>query len=213
MARPRASLTDGLKLAVAVILLYAAITDLTARFYADEGLDFYHFWGIAAARTLDPAGSATGGPYARPDAYTFVLNRAADASTDPRFKQANQRRRIASPKLKTLFDPTATPLCYMTFAFLPLQYSTAHALFRGLQLGSFVAAIVLLFALLRRRSLDGFSWPHSSPQRSFRSRAIWRSATRTAFNCWASSRSWRATFESNENRLDSRGFTLSSPAD
>lgn len=107
-------------------------------FRIQGGVDFYHFWGIAAAHSSGEAGLGT--PYANGPRYAALLNARADASQDPHFKRANQERRS--------IDPTGTPLFYATFAILPADYTTAHALFRALQLVCLCAAVALLGCML-----------------------------------------------------------------
>jgi hypothetical protein len=107
-------------------------------FRAQAGIDFYHFWGVAAARRL--ASEDLGTPYANDAGYAAILNQRADASTDPHFKRANRERRT--------IDPTGTPLLYMLFAPLPDDYHSAHVLHRIAQIAALVAAVAWLCAML-----------------------------------------------------------------
>jgi hypothetical protein len=89
----------------------------------NKGIDFYHYWGIATAQTLVPD-QPLGSPYASDgQLYADRLNALADASNDRHFKGANAERRT--------IDPTGTPLFYLSFAWLPSDYSRAHAWFRA----------------------------------------------------------------------------------
>ncbi len=133
---------QGLELALALLLFCQAGAALVARFPHEPGLDFYHFWGIGAARKL--SAEPLGNPYAGAARYAELLNRAADASRDPHLKRANALRRDPTPGAARLFDPTSTPLAYLVFSALPLDYSAAHALFRALQLAAAAGAIALL---------------------------------------------------------------------
>jgi hypothetical protein len=107
-------------IALFVALHSAAI--VVQSFGPQRGIDFYHFWGIPAARELAGAASL-GTPYANGPRYAALLNRAADASEDGHFRQANAERRA--------IDPTGTPFFYMCFAVLPADFTTAHAWFRA----------------------------------------------------------------------------------
>ncbi|MCC6407727.1 MAG: hypothetical protein IT453_11210 [Planctomycetes bacterium] len=111
-------------------------------FPPQRGIDFYHFWGIAAAHEL--AGDEDiGTPYVNGPRYAALLNAVADASQDRHLKQANGERRS--------IDPTGTPFFYMCFAGLPADYSKAHSWFRG---GQWLCLAIGLFWFARRVGVD-----------------------------------------------------------
>jgi hypothetical protein len=122
----------GWTLAVALGACAAAMW--VQSFHVQGGVDFYHFWGIAAARA--EGGAALGTPYADGARYAELLIQRADASPDVHFKRANQARRA--------IDPTGTPLLYASFAVLPADYTRAHAWYRAVQLVCLCAAVALL---------------------------------------------------------------------
>lgn len=111
-------------------------------FGMQRGIDFYHYWGIPAARAL--AGEEDlSSPYTNGPRYAGVLNAHADASTDKHLVLANSDRRT--------IDPTGTPFFYLCFAWLPLDYSTAHAWFRA---GQWVSLLAAVFWFARRVGID-----------------------------------------------------------
>ncbi len=143
-SQPRAA--RGLEWVLAALLWLHASAALIARFPQEPGLDFYHFWGIGAARAL--SAESLSNPYLDALRYASVLNRAAAASDDRHLQRANAQRRDPTPGSAQLFDPTSTPLAYFIFAALPLDYSAAHSVFRALQLSAGAAAIALLLVQL-----------------------------------------------------------------
>jgi hypothetical protein len=150
---PLPALAPALEWAVALLLALQAATALAARFENEPGLDFYHFWGIGAARAL--AVEPLGNPYRDAARHAEVLNRHADASRDRHLQRANALRRDPTPGATQLFDPTSTPLAYAVFAALPLDYSRAHAIFRALSLAAALAGsagILLALGISRPRA-------------------------------------------------------------
>jgi hypothetical protein len=135
------------------------------------GVDFYNFWMLAKARAASPEPLPS--PYLQPQAWTGVMNARADAlwarlgapagssaraskalaeiaklrelgpqqrgllERDEKFLVANARRRT--------LDPTASPLLYASFAFLPADYARADLVFAVLQALSFLLGTVLLW--------------------------------------------------------------------
>jgi hypothetical protein len=122
-----------LALALAGFLAIIAI----AAFPSQDGVDFYHFWGIDTARK---AGSLADSPYHDAPSYARVLNAVADASPSPKLRRANAARRE--------LEPTGTPFLYACFSFLPRDYATAQALFVALL---YAAGLAGTFVLARLR--------------------------------------------------------------
>lgn len=93
-------------------------------------IDFFQYWGVAAARRL--SGDTLGPPYTDFRVYRAVLNDYAARSGDP--------------KLQTLKGGgfTATPFAYLLFAAFPADYARALPLFHALQILLFLAAVILL---------------------------------------------------------------------
>jgi hypothetical protein len=140
------AVAPALEWIVALLLMLQAATALVTRFEREPGVDFYHFWGIAAARALAP--EPLGNPYRDAARYAEILNQHADSSRDRHFQRANAHRRDPTPGSLQLFDPTATPLAYALFAWLPLDYSHAHTIFRALALAAGLAGVAWTLILL-----------------------------------------------------------------
>lgn len=118
-------------LALCVALLSSGV--VVQSFGVQRGIDFYHYWGIPAARAFageEPLGT----PYTNGPRYAGILNAHADASTDGHLARANAERRS--------IDPTGTPFFYACFAWLPLDFTLAHAWFRFGQWASLVIGLV-----------------------------------------------------------------------
>ena len=130
-------------LVVALLLTAVLVTQARAAFPHQLGVDFYHFWGIALVQRL---GITAHDPYSAPQAYAQVLNAIADASTDQKLRDVNHHRRH--------IEPTATPLFYGFFAFLPNDYQHAQALFAFIQ---YLLAGFAIYLLARLRELN--RWP------------------------------------------------------
>lgn len=127
-------------LALCLALLSSGV--VVQSFGMQRGIDFYHYWGIPAARAF--AGDEhLASPYANGPRYAGVLNAHTDASDDKHLALANADRRS--------IDPTGTPFFYVCFAWLPLDYSSAHSWFRAGQWLSLVAAV---FWFARRVGID-----------------------------------------------------------
>ncbi|MCE9593244.1 MAG: hypothetical protein K8S98_03525 [Planctomycetes bacterium] len=107
---------------LALFVALHSLAIVVQSFAPQRGIDFYHYWGIPAARELAGA-EELGTPYANGPRYAAILNRAADASSDRHFQQANAERRS--------IDPTGTPFFYLCFAALPDDFTTAHLWFRA----------------------------------------------------------------------------------
>src|SRR5690606_7129764 len=133
MTAPRPGAGARAALLAAALLLASALATATARFASEEPIDFYHFWGIQAARTL--ATDALGGPYDDLESYAAPLNAAADASTDAAFRRTNARRRS--------LDPTSRPLAYALCAWLPADWGAARRLYVLAQLAAFAGGVWL----------------------------------------------------------------------
>jgi len=134
-----------------VLLAYAIVT--AREDYASQyAADLYHPWGIHVAREL------TGrpvDPYVDTAALGAFLGRAADepaASLSLRAASAFWQQRNGAAQI----EPSATPLYYALFAFLPLDFDAAHSLFARLQ---FLAVGVGVYVLGRMR---GGAWGPSA---------------------------------------------------
>ena len=107
------------------------------------GIDFYQFWGVPVARE---AASLERTPYVDAPTYALVLNTMADASPNPKFREANRLRRT--------LEPMGTPFLYAAFSVFPAAYERAQVLFTTLL---YAAAGVAIFGLARLRGLSGGS--------------------------------------------------------
>lgn len=126
----------------AVVLLLALFAAKVYVFsvFAQPGLDFYHFWGVPTALKL--SGHKLGSPYPQSAQYAQILNEhAGTVPGDTKLARANLERRQ--------LDLTGSPLLYMAFTVLPLDYSTALSLFRIFMLIVFLVSIATLGALYR----------------------------------------------------------------
>ena len=133
-------------LVISLVLMAVLVAQARAVFPHQLGVDFYHFWGIALVQRL---GITAQDPYSAPQAYAQVLNTIADASTDQKLRDVNHHRRH--------IEPTATPLLYGFFAFLPDDYQHAQALF------AFIQYLLAGFAIYLLARLRGVSrWPAMS---------------------------------------------------
>jgi small-conductance mechanosensitive channel len=97
-------------------------------------IDFYQYWGVAAARRLS---SELGTPYSDPSRYRAAL--------------ADYAARSGQPKIERLKPPafTATPFAYMLFSAFPADYSRSTLLFHTLQLLCFLGGVIMLGRLYR----------------------------------------------------------------
>jgi hypothetical protein len=119
---------------VLVLLASFALPQTIAGFASAIGIDFYHFWGVPVAMRL--TGHTLGGPYRQGERYESVLRGYASTVAEPRLRSV--QRFWAAP------DFTATPLLYQAFGVVSDDYSFSLAVFRGLQVVSFLAACLLL---------------------------------------------------------------------
>lgn len=132
---PRA-LVACLALALGGFLAISAI----AMFPRQNGVDFYHFWGIDIARET---GQLKGTPYRDSASYANVLNTLVDASPSAKLHRANATWRELAP--------TGTPFLYAAFSFLPSDYEVAHAMFVAFM---YAAGLAGTFVLVRLRGFD-----------------------------------------------------------
>ncbi|MEM7307139.1 MAG: glycosyltransferase 87 family protein [Planctomycetota bacterium] len=121
-------------LLVVLALLAVATARASQRLAAEEPIDFYHFWGIQAARSM--AEVNPGSPYVDLDSYALHLNDAADASEHVSFRRTNSRRRE--------LDPTSPPLLYAAFFWLPEDFGQARRIFIALQLLGMLGGVLLI---------------------------------------------------------------------
>ena len=121
-----------LALALAGFLLISAV----GAFPTQDGVDFYQFWGIGAARKIELLAHS---PYRDAQSYASVLNTLADESPSLKLRRANAGRR----KL----EPAGTPFLYACFSLLPLDYETAQAGFVALLYAAGLAGTFLLARL------------------------------------------------------------------
>ena len=115
-----------------VVALACVVT--LERWTKTAGVDFYHYWGVTAARTLSDDGLSN--PYEDTTQFSTVLNAYVERSHDGRLRAINQHRRE--------LDLTGTPLFYATFFFLPLSYSFAFGMYQACQTLCIFAAAALL---------------------------------------------------------------------
>ncbi|MBI2799176.1 MAG: hypothetical protein HYX63_02645 [Gammaproteobacteria bacterium] len=104
----------------------------------DAGLDFYHYWGIAHARTLMPQAQAN--PYRYPVEYKTKLAAIALASNDRTLQAVHQA--------KSFLDLTNTPLLYVATRLLPNQYAHALSVYRCIQMLAIATGMLTLWRSL-----------------------------------------------------------------
>jgi hypothetical protein len=122
-----------------------AVPQTITRFAETVGVDFYHFWGVPVAKRL--AGPTLGAPYRQGERYQSLLEDFAKTVNQPKLRAAQRFWRAP--------DFTATPLLYQAFGVVSDDYTVALAIFRGLQIVSFLGACLVLGHLYQ---LDPFSW-------------------------------------------------------
>ena len=134
MSAPDSGRGTRLLLVVALALIANATAMAVSRLGSEDPIDFYHFWGIQAARAA--AETDLGQPWENLDGYAEVLNDQAATTQDASFSRSNQKRRS--------IDPTSPPLIYALFAWLPSDFGSARRLFVLAQIGAFVAGAFLI---------------------------------------------------------------------
>lgn len=121
---------------MAGLLAHAALSCSEA-FRRYPGIDFYHYWAVPQARSVEPR---LGSPYLDTESYASVLARLAEGAGPQHRAAASFRREL---------DLTGTPVSYVLLGFLPGDYSTAFGAFQAAQVLALTAAVVLI--LLARR--------------------------------------------------------------
>lgn len=119
---------------IVALLAAMALGETAARLPRTLAGDFYQLWSVSAAHRASPV--PLGVPYTHVREYTDVLNRQADASTEPRLKAANRAWRTLSP--------VASPLLFVTFSLFPSDYSAAVITYYTLQTLLFLGSLALL---------------------------------------------------------------------
>ena len=124
---------------IVVMLASLALPQAITRFAETIGVDFYHFWGVPVARRL--SGHGLGAPYSQGERYQAALEQYATTVDQPRLRSAQ--------RFWTAPDFTGTPLLYQAFAVVSDDYTLSLAVFRALQILSFLGACLLLGWLYR----------------------------------------------------------------
>ena len=124
---------------ILVMLGSFVLPQTIAGFAGTIGIDFYHFWGVPVAMRL--TGHTLGGPYRQGERYQAVLKDYTATVSQPKLRSA--QRFWGAP------DFTATPLLYQAFGVVSDDYTFSLAVFRGLQVFSFLGACLLLGYLYR----------------------------------------------------------------
>lgn len=120
---------------ILLILLELVVAQSLTLFPRVPMIDFYQYWGVAAARRLSV--ETLGPPYTDPSRYRTVLTDYAASSGQSKIA------RFKPPSF------TATPFAYMLFAVFPLDYTRAAFLFHVFQLLLFVTAVMLVGRVYR----------------------------------------------------------------
>ncbi len=119
---------------IVLVLIYIVVVHAVSQSRQIIPIDFYQYWGAAAARRLST--EALGSPYREAHRYGAVLLQAAEASGQPMFQRVS---RHATPP-----NFTATPFAYTLFALLPANYTQASLLYLSLQIVLFIAAVIIV---------------------------------------------------------------------
>ena len=119
---------------IVLVLIYIVVVHAVSQSRQIIPIDFYQYWGAAAARRLST--ETLGSPYREAHRYGAVLLEAAEGSGDPMFQRVS---RHATPP-----NFTATPLAYTLFALLPANYTQASLLYLSLQIVLFIAAVIIV---------------------------------------------------------------------
>jgi hypothetical protein len=142
MARQRSIRFVGRRAARSALVLATVVTAAwTARFTYRErvGIDFCQYWSVGAARRLSAAPLPS--PYVNGESYAAAIDRYAAASGDGRLVEANSILGRLYPRGLELNN---SPLLYAAFAGMPIEYSTAWALFVALRVALLLGALYLL---------------------------------------------------------------------
>jgi hypothetical protein len=133
---------DAMKPKILILLLLASTVffQIKGIFSSTAGFDFYNPWAVCNAQKWSIA--PLGNPYIDAARYAEVLNAHANHSQDPRFKAANEARRV-------LVQLTGTPLFYAAFGYLPADYSHAYVIFQKIQIVLFILSVLILGRLYR----------------------------------------------------------------
>jgi hypothetical protein len=126
-------------LAIVLLLVYLVVAHLVFLFGQIIPIDFYQYWGAAAARRLST--EQLGSPYREARRYGAILAEAARRSSQPRFERVSEH---ATPP-----NFTATPFAYTLFAGLPTDYTHASRLYYALQIVLFLVAVGTLGLVYR----------------------------------------------------------------
>ena len=126
-----------MKINILIIVLLAslAIPSSIRNFMVSPGMDFYQFWGVSKAQEL--SNYKLKSPYDEHAKYAEVLTAHVDRSSDVRLKKANGY-------FSNDLDLSGTPLFYLIFALLPVNYTSAFGIYQTLQIALFIASVVML---------------------------------------------------------------------
>jgi hypothetical protein len=120
---------------IVLILIQLVVAQSLNLFPRVPMIDFYQYWGVAAARRL--SGEPLGTPYTDASRYRTVLTDYATRSGQTKIE------RFRPPSF------TATPFAYLLFAVFSLDYARAALLFHVSQLLLFLAAVMLVGRIYR----------------------------------------------------------------
>jgi hypothetical protein len=124
---------------IVLVLVYIVVVHAVSLPRQIIPIDFYQYWGAAAARRLST--EELGSPYREAQRYGAVLLEAAEGSGQPMFQRVS--RHATPPKF------TATPFAYTLFALLPANYTLANLLYYSLQIVSFIAGVIIVGVVYR----------------------------------------------------------------
>ncbi|HZZ94396.1 MAG TPA: glycosyltransferase 87 family protein [Usitatibacter sp.] len=127
--------------AIALLLLLAMALEAAHHLARQPAIDLYNPWGVHVAHA-----ALGGNPYVDTEAYSRTLDAAADGSESAELRSTNALRR--------LIDPTATPLFYTVFAFLPRDFAGARGVMAVLLYAALLAAV---WAMARMCGLGSWS--------------------------------------------------------
>jgi len=123
---------------VASALLAAMLVAAWKHLAGQRYIDFYNPWAVTLGHR-----ALGGNPYADGDAYSRFADAIADTSGSASLRTTNVERR--------LIDPTATPLFYTLFAWVPRDFDLAYGIMAALLVAALLGSVAAL------ASMRGFS--------------------------------------------------------